>query len=73
MLRIVLPAVTTTGPIASRILSIVYVLSIIYVLPVRIINEGVVIIDIYFIITSPAAVAAPASTPGRSHSHPNAE
>jgi hypothetical protein len=68
VLWIVLPVVTATSAISGPIAAIVDIL------PVRIVYIAVIIIYCYIIVSAPSAVAAPAaSSPGRSHSHPNAE
>jgi hypothetical protein len=68
VLRIVLPVVTTTSAISGPISTVADILS------VRVIYESIIIINIYFIVSAPVAVAAPtSSTPGRSNSHPHAE
>ena len=68
MLWIVLPVVTATSAISGPIAAIVHIL------PVRVVYKTVIIIDRYIVIATPPTITAPApSSPGRSHSHPNAE
>jgi hypothetical protein len=63
------PVVTATASISGRSLPVANVL------PVGVIHERIVVINVYIIVSSPTAVAAPspAATPSRSNGHSNAE
>jgi hypothetical protein len=75
MLGIVLPVVIPTGSITANVVDVLSV--IVDVLSVRVVDEIIVIVNCYVVVTfvapAPMGVIAPSAPPSRSHGHSDAE